>query len=155
MEAIIKLRGSVGIRPEIKNTLRLLRLHKVNHCAIVEENDYYKGMIKKVKDYIAWGEISEDMLELLLKNRGRLQGRKRLPEQYLRENTPYGSFKELPHALYVGEVGMKDLMEYKIKPVFRLHPPRKGHKGIKRSVKEGGELGYHGDKINELLYKMR
>ncbi len=155
MEAIIKLRGSVGIRPEIKHTLRLLRLHKVNHCAIVEENDYYKGMIKKVKDYIAWGEISEDMLELLLKNRGRLEGGKRLAEQYLRENTPYGSFKELAHALYVGEVGMKDLMEYKIKPVFRLHPPRKGHKGIKRSVKEGGELGYHGDKINELLYKMR
>ncbi len=155
MQAIIKLRGSVGIRPEIKHTLRLLRLHKVNHCAIVEENDYYKGMIKKVKDYIAWGEISEDMLELLLKNRGRLEGGKRLTEQYLRENTPYGSFKELAHALYVGKVGMKGLMEYKIKPVFRLHPPRKGHRGIKRSVKEGGELGYHGDKINELLYKMR
>jgi large subunit ribosomal protein L30 len=155
MQAIIKLRGSVGIRPEIKNTMKLLRLHRVNHCAVVEENAYYKGMIKKVKDYVAWGEISEDMLEGLLKNRGRLEGGKRLTEEYLRENTPFGSFKELTHALYSGDVKMKDLMGYKIKPVFRLHPPRKGHHGIKRSVKDGGELGYHGDKINELLYKMR
>ena len=155
MQAIIKLRGSVGIRPEIKHTFRLLRLHRVNHCVVVEENAYYKGMIRKVKDYVAWGEISEDMLEVLFKNRGRLEGGKRLTEDYLRENTPFGSFKELAHALYSGEVKMKDLMEYKIKPVFRLHPPRKGHRGIKRSVKVGGELGYHGDKINELLSKMR
>jgi large subunit ribosomal protein L30 len=114
MQAIIKLRGSVGIRPEIKDTMKLLRL-----------------------------------------NRGRLEAGKRLTEEYLRENTPFGSFKELAHALFSGELKMKDLMGYKIKPVFRLHPPRKGHRGIKRSVKEGGELGYHGDKINELLYKMR
>jgi len=155
MEAIIKLRGSVGIRPEIKHTLRLLRLHKVNHCVVVEENAYYAGMINKVKDYVAWGEISEDMVEGLLKNRGRLEGSKRLTEQYLCDNTPFGSIKELAHALYTGEVGLNDLREYKIKPVFRLHPPRKGHRGIKRTVKQGGELGYHGDKINELLYKMR
>jgi len=155
MQAIIKLRGSVGIRPEIKHTLRLLRLHKVNHCVVVDENAYYEGMIKKVKDYVAWGEISEDMLEVLLKNRGRLEGDRRLTEEYLRENTPFGSIKELAHAMYEGEVKMKDLTGYKIKPVFRLHPPRKGHRGIKKSVKEGGELGYHGEKINELLYKMR
>ena len=155
MEAIIKLRGSVGIRPEIKHTLRLLRLHRVNHCVVVEENAYYKGMINKVKDYVAWGEISEDMVESLLKNRGRLEGGRRLTEEYLREKTPFDSFKKLAHVLYAGEVGLKDLMEYKIKPVFRLHPPRKGHKGIKRTVPQGGELGYHGDAINELLHKMR
>jgi len=52
-------------------------------------------------------------------------------------------------------VKMQDLTKYKIKPVLRLHPPRKGHRSIKRSVKQGGELGYHGAAINELLYKMR
>ncbi|MDI6810733.1 MAG: 50S ribosomal protein L30 [archaeon] len=155
MYAIIRLRGSLNVRPEIKYTLELLRLHRVNHCVVVEENAYYKGMITKVKDYVAWGGISEDMLEILLKNRGRLEGGKRLTEEYIRENTPFGSLKELAHTLYEGKARMKDLMAFKIKPVFRLHPPRKGHRGIKRSFKEGGELGYHGDKINELLYKMR
>ncbi|MHC1611191.1 MAG: 50S ribosomal protein L30 [Candidatus Methanospirareceae archaeon] len=155
MYAIVRLRGGVNVRPEIKYTLELLRLHKLNHCVVVEENEYYKGMISRVKDYVAWGEISEAMLEVLLRNRGRLEGGKRLTEEYIRENTPFGSLKELAHAMYEGKIELKDLMEFKIKPVFRLHPPRKGHKGIKRSVKGGGELGYHGDKINELLHKMR
>ena len=155
MYAVIKLRGSVSIRPEIKHTLELLRLHRVNHCVVVEENAYYEGMIRKVKDYVAWGDISEDMLEVLFRKRGRLEGGKRLTEEYLRENTPFGSIKELAHAFHDGKAKIKDLTEIKIKPVFRLHPPRKGHKGIKRSVKQGGELGYHSDKINELLYKMR
>jgi len=155
MYAIIRLRGSVNVRPEIKHTLELLRLHRLNHCVVVEENDYNKGMIFKVKDYVAWGEISEDTLVSLFKNRGRLEGGDRLNEEFLHDKTPFTSLKDLAHTLFVGEVKMKDLMDYKIKPVFRLHSPRKGHKGIKRSVKEGGELGYHGDKINELLHKMR
>jgi large subunit ribosomal protein L30 len=155
MYALIRLRGSINVRPEIKYTLALLRLHRVNHCVVVEENAYYTGMIRKVKDYIAWGGISEDMLELLFQKRGRLEGGKRLTDEYIRENTPFGSMQELAHALYEGKTEMKELMSFKIKPVFRLHPPRKGHEGIKRGVKEGGELGYHGDKINELLYKMR
>ncbi len=129
----------------------------MNHCVVVEENGYYAGMVKKVKDYVAWGEISEETLEELLRLRGRLEGGrgKRLTEEYLQEKTPFGSVKELARALCSGEVKMQDLRDYKIKPLFRLHPPRKGHRGIKRSVKQGGELGYHGDKINELLHKMR
>lgn len=155
MYAIIRLRGSVNVRPEIKHTMELLRLHRVNHCVVVEENDYYKGMIIKAKDYVAWGEISKENLESLFKTRGRLEGGVILTEEFLQEKTSFTSLKDLVHTLLAGEVKMKDLMDYKIKPVFRLHPPRKGHKGIKRSVKEGGELGYHGDKINELLHKMR
>jgi large subunit ribosomal protein L30 len=39
--------------------------------------------------------------------------------------------------------------------VFRLHPPSKGFKGkIKRGYGSGGELGYRGEKINELLRRM-
>jgi large subunit ribosomal protein L30 len=155
MLAVVKLRGYVSVNPDINYTLKLLRLHRVNHCVTVDENAYYKGMITKVKDYVAWGEISEDMLELLLRKRGRLVGGKRLTDDYLRESTPYSSIKELAHALFTGPVTMKDLDNYQIKPVFRLHPPRKGLRSTKRSVKEGGELGYHGEGINALLYKMR
>jgi large subunit ribosomal protein L30 len=155
MYAIIRLRGSVDVRPEINYTLGLLRLHRVNHCVVAEENAYNKGMIQKVKDYVAWGEISEETLEALFTDRGRLEGGKRLTEEYLNDNTSFKTTKDVVSALLEGKVKMKDLMTFKIKPVFRLHPPRKGHNGIKRSVKEGGELGYHGAKINELLYKMR
>ena len=155
MYAIIRLRGSVDIRPEINYTLKLLRLHSVNHCVVVEENDYNKGMLQKVKDYVAWGEISEEVLETLFKNRGRLEGGMSLTDEYVKDHTSFGNTKEIAHALMDGSLKMKELVAVKIKPVFRLHPPRKGHKGIKRSVKEGGELGYHGGKINDLLLKMR
>lgn len=155
MYAVVRLRGSIDVRKQIKDTLKMLRLHKVNHCVIVEENAYYEGMLKKVKDYVAWGEVSEEILELLLRRKGRLEGGGRLTEGYLKENTPFSSIKDIAHALYEGEIKMKDLANFKIKPLLRLHPPRKGHRGIKRSFKAGGELGYHGEGINKLLYKMR
>jgi large subunit ribosomal protein L30 len=41
-----------------------------------------------------------------------------------------------------------------MKPLFRLHPPRKGYKGIRNSVKEGGSLGYRGEAINDLAKRM-
>lgn len=155
MYAIVRLRGTVNVNPDIRYTLRLLHLPRVNHCVVVEENGYYAGMIQKVKDYVAWGEISADTLQLLLRRRGRVAGGKRLTEEYIRAHTPYSGFEELVQALIDGKIRPKELANYHIKPVFRLHPPRKGHRGIKRSVTEGGELGYHGKGINELLLKMR
>ncbi|MGC9445247.1 MAG: 50S ribosomal protein L30 [Candidatus Methanospirareceae archaeon] len=155
MFAIIRLRGDVNVSPDIKYTLELLRLHRVNHCVLAEENEYSRGMIRKVKDYVAWGEISEDMLESLLRNRGRLTGGKRLSEAVIHDKTSKTSFTELAQALRCGQITMKELTAQGIKPIFRLHPPRKGHSGVKKSFSEGGVLGYHGDKINELLRKMR
>jgi large subunit ribosomal protein L30 len=41
-----------------------------------------------------------------------------------------------------------------VKPVFRLHPPRKGYENIKKTFAESGTLGYRGDKIGDLIKKM-
>jgi large subunit ribosomal protein L30 len=152
MYAAVRLRGSVNLRPEIKDTLAMLRLHRVNHCVLLDENPHYMGMIRKVKDYIAWGEINREMLELLLRKRGGLEGNRRLTEENVSE-LGFDSIESLASMIYEGKVRIKEIP--KLKPVFRLHSPRKGHSGIKHSFAEGGELGYHGDKINELLYKMR
>ena len=35
-----------------------------------------------------------------------------------------------------------------------MHPPRKGYKGIRHSVNEGGSLGYRGEDINNLAKRM-
>ncbi|HDS45038.1 MAG TPA: 50S ribosomal protein L30 [Methanomicrobia archaeon] len=155
MYAIIRLRGDVNASPDIKYTLELLRLHRVNHCVVAEDNEYSRGMIRKVKDYVAWGEISEEILESLLRNRGRITGGQRLSEELIRDKTSVSTFSELAHALTSSQITMKELAAQGIKPVFRLHPPRKGHSGIKRSYTQGGVLGYHGEKINDLLIKMR
>lgn len=153
MYVAIRLRGGVNTRPEIKDTLRMLRLNRVNHCVVVDENRHYRGMIQKVKDYVAWGEISGESLALILKRRGELEGRVRLTDEYIAEHTPYQSIDEFARAVCEGRARLKDVP--KLRPVFRLHPPRRGHRGIKKTYPEGGVLGYHGSDIAALIKKMR
>ena len=151
MYAVVRLRGDVQVRPEIKNTLRMLRLHRINHCVILDENPHYEGMIQKAKDYIAYGIVDADTLADLLRLRGRLDGGKRLTQEYMDE---YGLaiIPDFAKKVCDGDAKISDIP--KLKPVFRLHPPRKGHRGIKKAVAEGGELGFHED-IGTLLRKMR
>lgn len=153
MYVIVRLRGQVNVRYTIEDTMKMLRLHKVNHCVIVPENPHFKGMVQKVKDYVAFGKIDAKTLGEILENRGRLEGGTRLTEEYIRENTAYDSIQAFAEAVVNGETTLKEVP--KLKPVFRLHPPRKGHAGIKRTVQQGGELGDHGEGINVLLHKMR
>jgi large subunit ribosomal protein L30 len=150
MFAIVRLRGEVNVRPEIKDTLEMLRIHRVNHCVVVKEDAHYRGMIQKVKDYVAWGKIDEDTLALLLERRGRLSGNRRLTEKYL-ESTPYRSFKDLASALNSGSVSLKEL---EIKPIFRLHPARKGLKTTKKTAQQGGDIGFRQD-LADLIKRMR
>jgi large subunit ribosomal protein L30 len=150
MFAIVRLRGEVNVRPEIKDTLEMLRIHRVNHCVVVKEDAHYRGMIQKVKDYVAWGKIDEDTLALLLERRGRLSGNRRLTEKYL-ESTPYRSFKDLASALNSGSVSLKEL---EIKPIFRLHPARKGLKTTKKTAQQGGDMGFRQD-LADLIKRMR
>ncbi|ETA68677.1 MAG: large subunit ribosomal protein [Methanolobus sp.] len=153
MYALIRIRGDVNVRGNIKDTLKMLRLHKVNHCVLLADNPHNAGMIQKVKDYVAFGEISADSLAEVLANRGRLEGDERLTDEYVAENTDYDSIKSFAQSVCDGNATLKDVP--KLKPVFRLHPPRKGHAGIKRTVQQGGVLGNHGEDINKLLRKMR
>jgi large subunit ribosomal protein L30 len=129
MYAIVRLRGSVKTKPDIKDTLDMLRLHRINHCVVVPDSPHYRGMIQKVKDYVAWGEIDEEALASMLEMRGRLNGNKRLPDQFIRENTSFKTIKEFASAVAQGGATLKDAG---IKPVFRLHPPGRGTAERKR-----------------------
>jgi len=153
MYAIVRVRGQVNVRYTIEDTMKMLRLHKVNHCVLVPENPHFKGMVQKVKDYVAYGKVDAKTLAEILENRGRLEGGSLLTEEYIRENTAYDSIQAFAEAVIEGKASLKDVP--KLKPVFRLHPPRKGHAGIKRTVQQGGVLGNHDEDINVLLHKMR
>jgi large subunit ribosomal protein L30 len=142
MFAVVRLRGELNLRPEIKDTLAMLRLHRINHCVILKDDPQQKGMIQKVKDYVAWGEVDESTLAFLLEKRGRLSGNRRLTEELLKEKSSYASFSELARALGSGAVILRDLG---IKPVFRLHPARKGLRTTKKTFAEGGDLGFRQD----------
>ena len=151
----IRIRGAPGMKRKILDTLKMLKMHKVNHGVLIWGTKSFRGMLVKCKDYIAFGEINGKTLIRLLRVRGRIEGNKPLTEEYLKNLTNYKSFRDLAKALLNGDIQYKEKDLYKIKPVFRLHPPRKGHRGsIKKHYAEGGSLGNIGPYINELIYKM-
>ena len=150
--AVIRIRWRIGVSRDIADTLKMLRLHKVNHCVIIPNTETYNGMINKVKDFITYGEIDKDTLIKMILKRGRLSGNRRIDQETVKELMDM-SVEELAEKIVNEEILLKDTP---IKPVFRLHPPRKGHNkaGIKKSFTVGGALGYRGEKISELLKKM-
>jgi large subunit ribosomal protein L30 len=153
MFAIIRLRGSVNTKPDIKETLGLLRLNQINHCVVVPETPNYRGMIQKVKDYVAFGPINGSTLALLLENRGKLFGGDKLTDEYVSKNSSYKTIAEFAAAIVDGNAKISDMPG--LNPVFRLHPPRKGHAGLKRTFQQGGALGNYGEDISKLVEKMR
>lgn len=108
MIAIVRVRGRFGIKPKIKRTLELLKLHKPNHCVLYKDTPSIRGMLKLIENYVAYGEISEDTLKLLLKKRSNVDETLKI---------------------------LKD--GGKLDHVFRLHPPRKGWKSIKHRYPKG------------------
>ena len=150
--AVVRIRGSVNVNPKIKETMRLMKLNRVNHCVIVPENDTYTGMLKIIKDYVTWGEVDSETTELLLQNSGKTSGNLSFSKKQLKE-TSFKTMKALAKGISEGKIVMRDVPG--LKPLFRLHPPRKGYEGIKRSFKEGGALGYRSEKINTLLRRMQ
>ena len=151
MYAVIRVRGRTGIKKNIADTLDMLNLTRISHAVVIPETPSYKGMLQKGKDYITWGEVSEDTFKLLVAERGRLPGNKRVTDEYVKENTDYDSVDALAVAIYNQETTLK---ESGLKPIFRLNPPRKGYEGTKQAYTKGGSLGYRSENINELLEKM-
>lgn len=117
--AVIRIRGMVGIKSEINSALDRLRLKRKYACVVLENPDASQlGNLKKLRDFVAFGEIDEE------------------------------TYKEL-----VSKRGKKD-KEGKLKPFFRLHPPRGGidskkHFGVKKGV-----LGNNKEEINSLILRM-
>jgi len=120
--AIIRIRGGIRVGKDIRDTMDMLKLYRQNYCVIYEKTPSIIGMVRKIKDYVAWGELDSETIKMLIVKRGRAD--------------PFN--KE------------------KVKPYFRLNPPRGGfeRKGTKKGFNEGGALGYRGTKIKELIMKM-
>ncbi len=137
--AVIRIRGLTGVKRGIDDAMKFLRLHRKNVCVVVPNNSLYKGMMEKVKDYTAWGEIDDETFKLLAEKRGEeYKGR----EEDKKGKVKYNDFTEVNGK--------------KIKKFFRLNMPKGGfaRKGIKVSFSKGGALGYMGEKINDLIKRM-
>jgi len=140
MFVAIRVRGTVGLRKDIEDTMKMLRLNRPNHCVILPKNDMTEGMLRKVHNYITWGDITDENLEKLIEKRGRLKGNKKIEKSKVKD--------------YISEIKKANSLKVMdLVPVIRLNPPLKGFKKTKLHYPKGA-LGYRKDKINELLLRM-
>ena len=122
---------------DVAETLSRLRLRKKYSCVVMNPNKEQEGMIKKVKDLVAFGEINKETFEKLIEKRGQLIDKKKKVDA-----------KKVIEELEKG----KKLTDLNLKPFFRLHPPRGGIKSKLHFPK--GVLGNHRSKINDLVLRM-
>jgi large subunit ribosomal protein L30 len=150
--AVIRVRGGSDISHKLKDTLKMLHLTRNCHATIIDNRPSYLGMLRKARHLLTWGEPSKENIALLIKKRGKLIGDTNISLEYA-QKTGYKSLDDLVEAIYTLEVEYNQLPN--VKPMFRLHPPKKGFRGkIKKFFSVGGVTGYRGDMINDLIKKM-
>jgi large subunit ribosomal protein L30 len=150
--AVVRVRGSISAQREATETLDMLRLARTNSAVLVDDRPPFMGMLKRAQNYVTWGAASKETVALLLQKRGRLAGGRKLTDEYT-QKIGYKSLDELAEALANCKLEYRKLPG--IQPVFKLHPPTKGYRGkTKKSYSAGGEAGYRGDRINELIKRM-
>ncbi len=90
MIAAIRIAGQVKLKKEIAETLFRLRMRKKFVCVLIDKNDKVRmGMLKKVKHYVAYGVVDEEMIKELNEKRG-----KDKEKGFYRLHPPIGGFKK-------------------------------------------------------------
>ena len=149
---VVKVRGTISAQREARETLDFLHLAHTNHAVLIDSRPAYKGMLQRVNSYVTYGEPSKEIVAMMLQKRARLTGDKKLTDEYI-TNAGYKSIDDLAEAIVNCKVEFQKLPD--MQPRFRLHPPSKGYKGkTKKGFKAGGEAGYRGEAINQLVKRM-
>ena len=118
MITVIRISGMVKVPKKIEETLTRIRLRRKYSAVLLKEGPETEKLLKKIRDFVAYGKIDEKMQKKLLEVRGQ-----------------------------------KD-SNGKIKPFFRLHPPRGGIESKRHFGIGKGVLGDNKEKINDLLERM-
>lgn len=139
MIAVIRIHGMVKIKKKIEETLQRLRLRRKYACVVLQPTKVNLGMIKNVRDFVAFGEINKETFEKLIEERGQAINKKKKID-----------VKKIIVDLEEG----KKYQDLNLKPFFRLHPPRKGIDSKKHFGVNKGVLGDNKEKINELIGRM-
>jgi large subunit ribosomal protein L30 len=96
MIAIVRIKGQVKIRTDAAETLNRLGLKKKYSCVILDKpKEVELGMIEKVRNFVAFGEINNETYKRLVEARGKFSKSKtyfRLhpPRKGIESKKPFG-----------------------------------------------------------------
>ena len=136
----IRISGMVKVPKKVNETLFRNRLRRKYSAVLLEDNTSNRKLLKKVRDYVAYGKINKEMLERLIELRGQMQKK--------------SNEKKIDAKKIAEQLEKKKLEEFGLKSFFRLHSPRGGIESKKHFGVGKGVLGNNQEKINELLERM-
>ncbi len=138
MIIVIRIAGMVEIPDNVQATLYHMRLRRKYAAILMHETPENMKLILNVRNFVAFGKISEDNLVKLISLRGEsLKSKSKIDVKAI-----------------VSGLDKKSLEELGLKPFFRLHPPRKGIESKKHFGVGKGVLGDNQEHINKLLERM-
>jgi large subunit ribosomal protein L30 len=142
---VVRIRGTVNIPYWANNTLDNLNLDKRFRATVIPENPQSLGMLRKVKDMVAWTSADAAIIRELLEKRGKRTGFKPITNSDLPEG--YNTIEELASAIADDKLTLSKLGS--IKPWFALNSPRGGFKRkTKTQYSQEGVLGEDKDLAN-------
>lgn len=126
MLAAVRVRGVPDTGKKVRKTLNALRLHNKNNAMVYRDTDATRGMLDRVRDHVAYGEISDETAAELLRERGRIHSNP-LDEEL--DEVGFDSVEAVVAALADEDVSAGKLHSRGMDLPFRLSPPSKGFGG--------------------------
>jgi len=147
---VIRIKGTVNIPYWANTTLDNLNLDKKFRATIIPENPETLGMLRKIKEVVAWVSIDAHIVREILEKKGRKAGFKPLKESDIPKE--YESIDDLASAIADNRITLSKLE--RIKPWFALSPPKGGFKRkTKTQYSQKGVLGENKELI-EIVKRM-
>ncbi|CAD8143415.1 unnamed protein product [Paramecium octaurelia] len=156
---VVRIRGINTLNPQVRQTLRLLKLRQLHNAAFVRVNKATIEMIRKVEPYVTYGYPSRAVIKNLIYKRGyaKINGQ-RIPltnnniiEQQLGK-VGIHSIEDLVHEIVTVGAHFKEANRFLW--AFKLRGPRGGFIAKRRSFINQGDWGNREDLINDLVKRM-
>lgn len=154
---VVRIRGMNRVPPTERKALDLLRLRKPNTAVLITNNHSTRKTLQIVRNYVAFGYISLELLRELVYKRGfcKVNGEVYNLTNEIIEDT-FGDLmcvEDLISELWMNKSRSKEVNRF-LAP-FRLNCPRGGFKGKKsKDFMLGGSCGNHFELIEDLVKRM-
>jgi large subunit ribosomal protein L30 len=137
MIIVIRISGLVEIPPNVQETLFRMRLRRKYSAVLLKHGPENLKLLKKVRNFVAYGRIDKETLYDLLAKRAKSIGKTKIDPEKI-----------------IAQLDKKSLSDLGVKGFFRLHPPRGGINTKVHFPINKGVLGDNGEKINDLVRRM-
>jgi len=140
---VVRMRGTVNVPFWALTTLQNLYLNKRFSATLVPETSDYLGMLRKIKEWVAWSKADSEIVKTLIEKRGK-KITQLDSEKEGKKKDEYKGIDELVNVIVNDKIKFSD--QNNIKPWFSLNPPRGGFKKkSKKQFTDGGILGNNKD----------